>query len=633
MSPFISAGAAALAALAVLPSASVNAFYLPGSAPRSFAAGDPVPLLVNALSPQIGSKHHGLQSLLSYDYYNPAFHFCRPGDGKREPQTVSENLGSVLFGDRLYESPFDIRMMRNSTCQLLCESTVPAADAKFLNERIKEDYAMNWLVDGLPVAEMLRDVATGEIYYSIGFELGSDQEEEKPQLYNHYNLYIEYHRRPNNLFRVVGVSVWPTSADSRPRAGGEPACESSTPLVLSEHSDNKIYYTYSVNFIESEKPWATRWDSYLKTTDSRVHWFSLINSTIICVFLCVMVGMILLRTVNRDVSRYNAIDLTDDIQEDFGWKLVHAEVFRQPQHPMLLAIANGSGGQVAVMLGVAIFFALLGFLSPSNRGSLSTVMIVCWTLCGVVAGYVSTRLYASFGGQAWKQNVLWTATLFPTILFATLNLLNFFLIGGGSSGAVPFGTLLSIVALWFLISAPLTALGSVYGIKKGPLSHPVRVNQIPRQIPPQIWYLRTVPSAIMAGVLPFGAAFIEIYFVLSSLFGSKAFYAFGFLALTCVVVALTTATVTILMTYLSLCSENWRWHWRSFLIGGGSAFWLLGYGLLYGSRLHLDGISSKVLYLGYLFIICLVDFVVCGTIGYLSTYAFLRLTYSQIRVD
>ena len=108
MSSCISAGAAALAALAVLPSPAVNAFYLPGSAPRSFAAGDPVPLLVNALSPQIGSKHHGLQSLLSYDYYNPAFHFCRPGDGKREPQTVSENLGSVLFGDRLYESPFDV---------------------------------------------------------------------------------------------------------------------------------------------------------------------------------------------------------------------------------------------------------------------------------------------------------------------------------------------------------------------------------------------------------------------------------------------------------------------------------------------------------------------------------------------
>ena len=95
-----------------------------------------------------------------------------------------------------------------------------------------------------------------------------------------------------------------------------------------------------------------------------------------------MVGMILLRTVHRDVSRYNAIDLSDDIQEDFGWKLVHAEVFRQPQHPMMLSIANGSGAQLTTMLGVLLFFALLGFLSPSNRGSLSTVMIVCWTLFG-----------------------------------------------------------------------------------------------------------------------------------------------------------------------------------------------------------------------------------------------------------
>lgn len=184
---------------------------------------------------------------------------------------------------------------------------------------------------------------------------------------------------------------------------GIPTCDTGNTFALSESKDNQVYYTYSVFWHESavshilfekpqsplilltkcfKKPWATRWDSYLKLTDTRVHWFSLINSTIICVFLCFMVGMILIRTVNRDVSRYNAIDLSDDIQEDFGWKLVHAEVFRQPQHTLMLSVVNGSGSQLATMLGVAIFFALLGFLSPSNRGSLSTVMIVCWTLFG-----------------------------------------------------------------------------------------------------------------------------------------------------------------------------------------------------------------------------------------------------------
>lgn len=84
-----------------------------------------------------------------------------------------------------------IRMLQNTSCQLLCESTIPKEDASFINSRISEDYAFNWLVDGLPVAEWQRDVATGEIFYSVGFELGSDLEEGRPMLHNHYDMYIE----------------------------------------------------------------------------------------------------------------------------------------------------------------------------------------------------------------------------------------------------------------------------------------------------------------------------------------------------------------------------------------------------------------------------------------------------------
>lgn len=110
-----------------------------------------------------------------------------------------------------------------------------------------------------------------------------------------------------------------------------------------------------------------------------------------------------------------------------------------------------------------------------------------------------------------------------------------------------------------------------------------------------------------------GAAFVELYFVLSSLFASRAYYAFGFLALTAGVVMLTTATVSILFTYFILCTEEYRWHWRAFLTGGGSAAWLVAYGLFYwASRLSLDSFSSVVLYLGYLFLLALLDFLVTG---------------------
>lgn len=55
-----------------------------------------------------------------------------------------------------------------------------------------------------------------------------------------------------------------------------------------------------------------------------------------------------------------------------------------------------------------------------------------------------------------------------------------------------------------------------------------------------------------------GAGFIELSYLLQSLFGAKIYFAFGFLALTTVIVALTTATTTILMCYFHLCAEDYR---------------------------------------------------------------------------
>ncbi len=51
----------------------------------------------------------------------------------------------------------------------------------------------------------------------------------------------------------------------------------------------------------------------------------------------------------------------------------------------------------------------------------------------------------------------------------------------------------------------------------------------------------------------------------------------------------------------TLCGEEYRWHWRAFLIGGGSSIWLFLYGTWYwASRLSLDSLSSVVVYFGYL---------------------------------
>lgn len=83
------------------------------------------------------------------------------------------------------------------------------------------------------------------------------------------------------------------------------------------------------------------------------------------------------------------------------------------------------------------------------------------------SGYFSSRVYRSLGGSEAKKNAFITATVLPTTVFAIMFLLNFFLLFAGSSGAVPFGTMLLVVLLWFGISAPLSSVGSYFGNKHG----------------------------------------------------------------------------------------------------------------------------------------------------------------------
>lgn len=84
------------------------------------------------------------------------------------------------------------------------------------------------------------------------------------------------------------------------------------------------------------------------------------NSIVIVLFLTGMVAMILIRALHKDISRYNAVEAQEDVQEDYGWKLVHGDVFRPPQRPMLLSVLIGSGAQITAMtgltLGMAYFF-------------------------------------------------------------------------------------------------------------------------------------------------------------------------------------------------------------------------------------------------------------------------------------
>ena len=89
--------------------------------------------------------------------------------------------------------------------------------------------------------------------------------------------------------------------------------------------------------------WSHRWDVYLKgNPDDEIHYFSIVNSLMIVLFLTGVVAMIMLRVLNKDISSYNEMQTLEEAQEESGWKLVHGDVFRPPSSfPMLLAVLAG----------------------------------------------------------------------------------------------------------------------------------------------------------------------------------------------------------------------------------------------------------------------------------------------------
>jgi len=348
-----------------------------------------------------------------------------------------------------------------------------------------------------------------------------------------------------------------------------------------------------------------------------------------------MVAMIMMRTLHRDVARYNAEVTEEEQQEETGWKLIHGDVFRAPVYGGFLSILVGTGVQIFAMTLLTLIFAVLGFLSPANRGGLMTALLLLFVFMGVFAGYYSTRVYKMFKLVEWRKNTLYTALFFPGVVFLIFFTLNLFVWGEKSSGAVPFGTLVALLVLWFGISVPLVYLGSYFAFRKADIEPPVRVNLIPRLSPPdRAWYTQPHFSVLIGGILPFGAVFIEIFFIMSSVWLPPFYYVFGFLFIVFIILIITCAEISIVMCYFQLCGEDYHWWWRSYLTSGSSAFYLFLYSILYFfTKLEIIKFVSALLFFGYMFLVSFAFFVLTGTIGFVACYLFVRKIYSSIKVE
>jgi hypothetical protein len=320
-----------------------------------------------------------------------------------------------------------------------------------------------------------------------------------------------------------------------------------------------------------------------------------------------------------------------------GWKLIHGDVFRFPQHTDLFCAAVGVGNQLLILTICHLSLALLNIISTTRRGSILAGCIVLYALTSFVGGYTAIGLYRQMNGKNWVRCTLLTACLFPGPVSFVFLWVNAVALGFGSTSALPLTALLTVVALYVFVSFPLTVFGGLVAknYANSDFNAPTRTTKVAREIPTEIpWYRGRAFQVLIAGFLPFSAIYIELHYIFASMWGHQIYTLFGILFLAFVLLVFVTSFITVALLYFQLAREDHRWWWATYINGGMTGLFIFVYSFYYYfNRSEMSGMLQGSFYFGYMAVISFAFFLMLGSAGFQFSLVFVRYIYSRIKSD
>eukprot|EP01060_Flectonema_neradi_P040118 TRINITY_DN903_c3_g1_i1.p1 TRINITY_DN903_c3_g1~~TRINITY_DN903_c3_g1_i1.p1 ORF type:complete len:627 (+),score=97.42 TRINITY_DN903_c3_g1_i1:54-1934(+) len=608
-------------------------YYLTGAI-RELEDGITIRALVNSLT--------SVDAIIPFKYYD--LQYCKLPES--EQQEVEDNLGMMLRGDHIEDSPYEFVVLQNETCKVVnCgngEGTLKLDALKKFDEFIKKGYRANMVLDNLPViaTEKARAEASKRFCGNRKAERVTPEVRgvaiggcvsNRVYINNHLNFEVQYHTTENGIV-IVGFEVTPESYSD--------GCKGSKLFtnVKAKPDELTVPWTYAVHWVEKpDQKWVTRWDYYLRTSEAdsnaTQHWVEITKSMFILLCLSGVVVVIIMRTLHLDFNRYNNPDNDEELQEEVGWKLVHSEVFRPPKRPILFSGVVGTGTQLIGLSMMLLTAAMLGFVSPAFRGAMLSTSIFIFVLMSFVNGFVSATLQNMFQVKSWKAIFL-SSILYPGFVFSLWATCECMLAWRGAATAVPFTTVLTIIGIWFGLSIPQVILGASFAFRCTPISNPLRYNELHRDIPPQRWMFSPFATVLLPGIIPFGAAALELRLITRAIWQGQVYYVFGFLALVFVVVLVTVALTVITYIYYQLVFEDYRWWWKSLFVPSGLGFYYLLNSLqFYYSVLNVRSWTGSTVFFSFNIAAAISLNLMVGTIGFFASFIFIRTIYGSIKVE
>eukprot|EP00438_Fugacium_kawagutii_P032918 Skav235211 [mRNA] locus=scaffold503:38901:52751:- [translate_table: standard] len=343
-----------------------------------------------------------------------------------------------------------------------------------------------------------------------------------------------------------------------------------------------------------------------------VHWFSIVNSFMLCLFLCAVVAIILMKTLKQDFTRYSAseaeeLENLDGVGDESGWKQVNGDVFRKPDHLAIFTVVYASGCHLACTVFIVLIFAICNSYYAS-RGA---------TAGSFVISYLCTNHRSSFQFSFECRTMVYQCLFMPGVVFMSFVVINTTAIFYRATMTVPFKTIFIIIVLFLAVCVPLhTALNSV-------------------PIPTKHWAFTPVMTMVAGCIVPFGCLFIEMYFILSAVWShNKIYYVYGFMFAILVLLCLVIICVSITCTYILLNAEDYRWQWQSYISCAATALYVFLYTIHYFyNSTQMSGFLQTVYYFGTSFNFCIGLALFCGSLGFIGSSKFVFLIYSNIKAE
>mmetsp|Transcript_27402 Transcript_27402/g.59866 ORF Transcript_27402/g.59866 Transcript_27402/m.59866 type:complete len:620 (-) Transcript_27402:173-2032(-) len=551
-----------------------------------------------------------------------------------EVQQGELSIGEALEGHEFFSSPrLNIAFGQPAAKTPVCNMVLTAEKAKELSGKIYENYWYQLYIDDLPIWAFVGEHSKFGVDVSRLSHLLQASNRSKtppsgvPPVPKHLKgkpLPRVYTHRHFTLFRNGNQII-------------EVDMEPSNPWPVYEGAP--LNFTYSAVWYNTNKAFKDRTMRYLDPTffEHKVHWFSIVNSFMLCLFLCAVVAIILMKTLKRDFTRYSATEAeeleTMDGGDESGWKQVNGDVFRRPDHLAIFTVVYATGCHLACMVLIVLVFAMLNSYYAS-RGATASSFVISYLVTVIVGGYEGGRIFRMFGGQQWKRTMIYQCLFMPSLVFASFVVINTTAIMYRATMTVPFKTIIIILTLFIVLCVPLHTAGTLLGRRAAAgQSFPSRVHHLKRPIPTKHWLF--LPAMIVtAGLVPFGCLFIEMYFILSAVWShNKIYYVYGFMLAIILLLCLVIVCVSITCTYVLLNAEDYRWQWQSFLSCAATSVYVFLYTVHYFYNSTMSGFLQTVYYFGTSLNFCIGLGLFCGALGFAGSSRFVFLIYSNIHAD